>query len=630
LNRTLPGNQARNQAWFSFLVLSVLLGIGIFTGSLAVTPARADTNYALSFDGNANYINLGTATSLFGSTSWTATKTVSLWVLPDAGAPPAPVNYPPSGEIILNTARPLSFGLTRANYNGLDRLWVWNADSDAVDMLPLNYTPGVWTHIAIVHNAGTLSVYQDGVLVTSTSSGSTAISSGYFYLGGSGSTNPANYFQGQIDEVRFWNTALDQATLSAWMSQEINPSHPNYANLMAYYRMSDGTGTTLTDDAGFGHSGTMLGGMSDASWVPSTAFELPPAPTPTNTPVVPTATPLPPTNTPLPPTSTPTATAVPATATSAPPTSTPTNTSAAPTNTPLPATNTPLPPTNTPAAPTNTPLPPTNTPTNTPLPPTNTPTQTSIPPTPTPTQTAASSGYALQFDGNNDFVELSETSAMLGAGWETSKTVEVWVKPLGDAQQCAHQDVVNCDAIIGDRARWWGIYRGIRLGNDRIWIWNFDGSLDVIPVTYVPGEWVHITLVHANGVLHAYKNGVEVGSMFSGATLQPNTGAQPVLHIGGIVNSGTAYWTFEGLIDEVRFWNTARTTTEVQQDMNHALTGSEPGLKAYYQMSNGNGLVLSDDSQYSWDGTLFDGARGLPPDGSPPEWVVSDAFGSVP
>ncbi|MCO5187103.1 MAG: serine/threonine protein kinase [Anaerolineae bacterium] len=88
--------------------------------------------------------------------------------------------------------------------------------------------------------------------------------------------------------------------------------------------------------------------------------DIPPTPTPTNTPVPPTNTPLPPTNTPVPPTNTP----VP-----------PTNTSVPPTNTPVPPTNTPVPPTNTPVPPTNTPLPPTPTP----PPPPPTP-----PPLPTP------------------------------------------------------------------------------------------------------------------------------------------------------------------------------------------------------------------------------------------------------
>jgi hypothetical protein len=236
----------------------------------------------------------------------------------------------------------------------------------------------------------------------------------------------------------------------------------------------------------------------------------------------------------------------------------------------------------------------------------------------------------LQFDGNNDFVTLQQTYYMLGEGWEDTMTIETWVNPLGEAENCNYFEVANCDPIIGDRPRWFGIYRGALAGLDRIWVWNYDGNYDVIGVTYTPGEWVHITMMHADGVLHAYKNGVEVGSLLSGTTQQPHTGALPVLQLGGIVNNATQNWIFEGQIDEVRFWNVARTPGEVQQDLDQTLAGDESGLKAYYQMSDGAGLTLTDDSQFNWNGTLHDGTTDLPPDGSPPQWVVSDAFGTVP
>ena len=50
-----------------------------------------------------------------------------------------------------------------------------------------------------------------------------------------------------------------------------------------------------------------------------------------------------------------------------------------------------------------------------------------------------------------------------------------------------------------------------------------------------PGEWIHVTWVHANGTLKAYKNGEFVGSVPSGATIQPNTGAAPKLQIGAVI-----------------------------------------------------------------------------------------------
>lgn len=161
-------------------------------------------------------------------------------------------------------------------------------------------------------------------------------------------------------------------------------------------------------------------------------------------------------------------------------------------------------------------------------------------------------------------------------------------------------------------------------------MWNYDASpgtpLDKIGVTYTPGEWIHITLVHQNGILKAYKNGLEAGSVASGPTIQPPSG--PWLQLGAVINNADRNWSFEGQIDEVRIWNIARTPGEVQQTLYTTIGGSEPGLAAYYQMSDGVGLVLTDDSQFTWNGLLRDGLNTtVPPDGSPPQWVISTAFG---
>ena len=78
---------------------------------------------------------------------------------------------------------------------------------------------------------------------------------------------------------------------------------------------------------------------------------------------------------------------------------------------------------------------------------------------------------------------------------------------------------------------------------------------------------------------------------------------------------------FHGVIDEVHIWNIARTSAQIADDMIQILSGLETGLVAYYRISDGSGLTLTDDSIYAWTGTLVDGARGVPPDGNPPQWV---------
>ena len=212
---------------------------------------------------------------------------------------------------------------------------------------------------------------------------------------------------------------------------------------------------------------------------------------------------------------------------------------------------------------------------------------------------------------------------MLPASWPTTKTVSLWVKPTGSSV-CTAAEASSCDAIFGDKPRTWGISRGTIAGADRIWVWNYDGTFDKIGVEYAPGEWTHIALVHGGGVLSAYKNGTFVASVASGATVQ---NAGQTLQIGGVINNATKNWTFEGEIDEVQVWSAVRTATEISETYNHVLIGNETSLVAYYQMSNGSGATLTDDSGHSWTGTLTDGSGDVPGDG-PITWVASGAFGA--
>jgi cell division septation protein DedD len=145
-----------------------------------------------------------------------------------------------------------------------------------------------------------------------------------------------------------------------------------------------------------------------------------------------------------------------------------------------------------------------------------------------------------------------------------------------------------------------------------------------VAVDYALDEWVHITLVHDGGMLRAYRNGVEVGSTPSGTTARPGGGEDSILQMGAIIPDDTENWSFAGELDEVRLWNIARSTSDVQQDMYVSLNGDEPGLVAYYMMSDGPpSMTLTDDTGNGWDGTLHDGNAFAPADGSPPEWITS-------
>lgn len=683
---------------------TLFVAAGLFAALLSASPAAAqNAGMALAFDGTTDYVRLHPTASMLAAT-WPTTKSVSLWVNP-TGVPTCTASDPGSCDAIFGD-RPRTWGISRGVIGGQDRIWVWNYDG-TVDRVGIEYTPNTWIQVALVHGGGVLSAYKNGVLAGSIASGATAqVASTVLHFGGIINNASRNWtFQGDIDEVQIWNTALSAAQIAASMS---GPLVGNEAGLAAYYRMTNEAGASLTDDSGHGWTGSLLDGGSGVAgngpilWVPSGAFG--------NSPGTP--------NTP--PTANPQSLS---TAEDTPQNLTLTGSDA--NNDPLtfrvvaaPAhgvvTGTAPNVTYTPAAHyygpdsftfvandgradslaaivtiTVTPVndPPTATPNNVvtaknvpvsisvlgndwdvdgdPLSVssvtqpahglvTNVVTHVVYSPANgfsgtdgfTYTVTDGQGGYAtasvtvtvlngvvdpgqaLRFDGTSDNVVLAKTSEMLATGWQSTKTVSLWVKPEG-TPYCNAPSPASCDAIFGDRPRWWGISRGVLGGLDRIWVWNFDGAYQSIPVPYAVGEWLHLTMVHGGGVLSAYKNGVLVASLPSGATLQPANGALPTLQFGGIINNAARNWTFQGEIDELQLWNTARTAAQVAQDMAAPLTGAELGLAAYYRMSNGSGTVLTDNSGHGWTGILTDGGIEVPPANGPILWVPSGAF-SVP
>ena len=123
-----------------------------------------------------------------------------------------------------------------------------------------NINTGNWVHVAVVKNSTTSTLYINGVSETSGSITNSSPSLGYFEIGNlwehGGQQN--RYFPGLIDEVRIWNTARTQPEIQANMNKELAGSESGLTN---YYKMTNGSGTSLTDNKG-SSAGTLNNGVS--------------------------------------------------------------------------------------------------------------------------------------------------------------------------------------------------------------------------------------------------------------------------------------------------------------------------------------------------------------------------------
>ncbi len=144
-------------------------------------------------------------------------------------------------------------------------------------------------------------------------------------------------------------------------------------------------------------------------------------------------------------------------------------------------------------------------------------------------------------------------------------------------------------------------------------------------------QWHHVAGVYnySNGNGFLYLDGILIAQANGGGTIAVTSDP---LYIGIKHEWSGGGDCFYGFIDEVRIWNTARTQSEIQQYMYYELTGSEPGLAAYWNFNEGAGSTAYDKTDNANNGTLFEGVAWC--DSAAPvmsSWLsVMPMFGTVP
>ncbi len=134
-------------------------------------------------------------------------------------------------------------------------------------------------------------------------------------------------------------------------------------------------------------------------------------------------------------------------------------------------------------------------------------------------------------------------------------------------------------------------------------------------------HWHHIALTFNSGVTNGTNVYVD-GNLVLNTTMTVSDQTNPLLIGAG--SAGVQLYT--GNIDEVSVWNTIRTQSEILQDANTKLQGTESGLVAYYNFNQGTaggnntGLTtLFDKTSNANNGTL----NGFALNGNSSNWVAS-------
>ena len=171
---------------------------------------------------------------------------------------------------------------------------------------------------------------------------------------------------------------------------------------------------------------------------------------------------------------------------------------------------------------------------------------------------AGRNGGALSFDGVNDMVTVAD-SASLDV---TRITMMAWVRPT---TLSGWRTAMLKEA--GSNGLAYGLYAHDNAPRPASYIntGGPDRSADGTTALAV-NTWSHLATSYDGATLRLYVNGAEVGSR--AVTGNISASGDP-LRIGG--NQIWGEW-FAGLIDDLRIYNRALTATEIQTDMNTAVT----------------------------------------------------------
>jgi hypothetical protein len=203
----------------------------------------------LNFDGIDDYVNINIGTF----TTQNFNYTHEFWFKTTS-----------ANSTIFNfsdTGMPNSGGFNKTIYlqNGNLVSYVYNNTENYITSTA-TFNDNNWHHVTEIVTFSERRLYVDGTLIGTDTSFSNQ-NFGYIVLGASNLT-PGVYFEGEIDEVRIWNTALSIDDVNTTGNCQLQGDE---ANLLAYYQFNQGTDatdntsvTTLIDATANAYNGNLI------------------------------------------------------------------------------------------------------------------------------------------------------------------------------------------------------------------------------------------------------------------------------------------------------------------------------------------------------------------------------------
>lgn len=134
-----------------------------------------------------------------------------------------------------------------------------------------SFLANIWTHFALTYDGTTCVIYMNGEVAASFDPPAPKggiVRFDYMQMIGSGST----YFRNNcnLSQVRLWKVTLSQTQIQNNMFYELDASNPD---MMAYWKMDEGEGTTFIDATGNKHDIKFISGQIFQGWTGMQRFD---------------------------------------------------------------------------------------------------------------------------------------------------------------------------------------------------------------------------------------------------------------------------------------------------------------------------------------------------------------------
>ena len=217
----------------------------------------ADNKNCLDFDGSDDNINFGNILS-----TPFVNFTVEFWCKADAIGGGVVIQLSAgSGE---DEDENVSFNVNLQSGGEFQLFYEYGSGSNESNTTSsFDLSADTWTHVAVVRDdsSGEAYFYKNGALVeTETASndptGGTSADAD-LTIGNNFANN--NGYNGELAHVRVWNTARTADEISHYYNRLVDSTH---TGLVSYWKLDEGTGTSVADSSSNSNSGTITG----AAW----------------------------------------------------------------------------------------------------------------------------------------------------------------------------------------------------------------------------------------------------------------------------------------------------------------------------------------------------------------------------